>query len=231
MPKQVDFHKKYCSALQKYCFCKPTFLDEFPEFEHRVIEALRQPLEDRTISITRVKGTASFPAQFILIAAMNPCPCGNYGSRKECLCTPQQLIKYRRKLSGPIVDRIDMWVEVSNVEYETLADHTKGGERSDVVRKKIEKARARQEKRFHDAGLVRKTNSELSAREIDSLITLSPALRELLNQSATKLSLSGRAYHRVLKLARTIADLEGSDAIGQEHLMEALSYRPKQMSG
>lgn len=207
------------------------FLDEFPEFEHRVIEGLRQPLEDRTISITRVKGSASFPAQFILIAAMNPCPCGNYGSRRECICTPQQLIKYRRKISGPIVDRIDMWVEVSNVEYKTLAGEGRRGATSTLVREKIAKARKKQEERFKKVGLLHKTNSEFSAREIDAHIKLPLELRELLNQSAAKLNLSGRAYHRVLKLARTIADLEGSEDITQSHLMEALSYRPKATLG
>lgn len=207
------------------------FLDEFPEFEHRVIEALRQPLEDRTISITRVKGSASYPAQFILIAAMNPCPCGNYGSRRECVCTPQQLIKYRRKISGPIIDRIDMWVEVSNVEYKTLAGEGRRGATSVAVREKIARAREIQKKRFTQANLPHKTNSELSARDIDKHLKLPADLREILNQSATKLNLSGRAYHRVLKLARTIADLEGSENIKQSHLMEALSYRPKQVNG
>jgi len=206
------------------------FLDEFPEFEHRVIEALRQPLEDRTISITRVKGSASFPAQFVLIAAMNPCPCGNYGSRRECICTPQQLIKYRRKISGPVMDRIDMWVEVSNVEYSVLSGEKRQGDTSEAARKNIQAAREKQKERFKTAGLSYKTNSELSARDIDKHTKLPPKLRELFDQSATRLNLSGRAYHRVLKLSRTIADLENSENIEQSHLMEALSYRPKQIN-
>ena len=160
---------------------------------------------------------------------MNPCPCGNYGTRKECICTPQQLIKYRRKISGPIVDRIDMWVEVGNVEYKTLAGEGRRGAESKVVREKIAQARERQAKRFAEAKLPHKTNSELTARDIDKHIKLENDLRELLNQSATKLGLSGRAYHRVIKLARTIADLDENNNIKQSHLLEALSYRPKQM--
>ncbi len=206
------------------------FLDEFPEFEHRVIEALRQPLEDRTISITRVKGSASFPAQFTLIAAMNPCPCGNYGSRRECICTPQQLIKYRRKISGPVMDRIDMWTEVSNVEYKVLSGEARKGDSSEAARKKIQAARAVQADRFQKAGLSYKTNSEIGPRDIDKNIKLTPKLRAIFDASASKLNLSGRGYHRVLKLARTIADLEESDDIKQSHLMEALSYRPKMQS-
>lgn len=207
------------------------FLDEFPEFEHRVIEALRQPLEDKTISITRAKGSASFPAQFVLIAAMNPCPCGNYGSRRECICTPQQLIKYRRKISGPVMDRIDMWVEVSNVEYSVLSGNARRGDNSGAVREKIQSAREKQQARFSAAGLPIKTNSELGARDIDKHIPIAPELREKFHQAATLLNLSNRAYHRVLKLARTIADLEDSDTVNESHLMEALSYRPKQLSG
>lgn len=206
------------------------FLDEFPEFEHRVIEALRQPLEDRIISITRVKGSAKFPAQFILIAAMNPCPCGNYGSRKECVCSPSNLLRYRRKISGPIVDRVDMWVDVGEIEYRTLSDETPRGETSELARKKIIAARTRQAKRFKQHNLSYSTNSEMGPRDIDTLIKLTPAVREALNHSATKLGLSGRAYHRVLKLARTIADLYGDDEVIEKHVMEALSYRPKQLS-
>ena len=205
------------------------FLDEFPEFEHRVIEALRQPLEDRSISITRVKGTAAYPAHFILIAAMNPCPCGNYGTRKECICSPSNLLRYRRKVSGPIVDRIDMWVEVGTIEYKTLSDKTPRTEGSEKVRERILAARKIQRARFASAKLPYQTNSELSARDIDTHAGLSEPVRNLLNQSATKLGLSGRAYHRVIKLARTIADLAGAINIKREHILEALQYRPKQL--
>src|SRR3989344_2746858 len=165
------------------------FLDEFPEFEHRVIEALRQPLEDRIISISRVKGSATYPAQFILVAAMNPCPCGNYGTRKECVCTPKALQRYRKKLSGPIIDRVDMWVEVGNIEYKALSSEGRRGEKSETVRERIQAARKRQTERYEKAELAHRTNSELSARHIDKLIPLDEKVRELLNQSATKLGL------------------------------------------
>ena len=206
------------------------FLDEFPEFEHRVIEALRQPLEDRIISISRVKGSATYPAQFILVAAMNPCPCGNYGTRKECICTPSNLLRYRRKISGPIIDRVDMWVEVGDITYTTLSAETARGEKSERVRTRISTARELQKKRFFENNLQYKTNSEMRARDIDTLIKLTEPVQTLLNQSAAKLGLSGRAYHRVMKLARTIADLEGSETVEQSHVMEALSYRPKQLT-
>ena len=204
------------------------FMDEFPEFERRVVEALRQPLEDRVVSISRAKGSAVFPANFILIAAMNPCPCGNYGVRgKECNCNPSNLLRYQRKISGPIIDRVDMWVEVGQIDHNKLSDEKFRGESTENIRKRVLAARTIQTDRFKNAGLNIKTNSEMGARDIDKMIHLKPDVSNLLNASAAKLGLSGRAYHRVMKLARTIADLNGKSDIENSHLAEALQYRPK----
>lgn len=199
------------------------FLDEFPEFERRVIEALRQPLEDNIVSITRAKGSARFPANFILLAAMNPCPCGNFGSEKECVCTPSQLEKYKRKISGPILDRIDIHLEVASVEHQKLSKPGEG-EESSVIEKRIKKARQKQEERFENEN---KTNSDLSAKEIDKYILLEDKTKELLISSSKKLGLSARAYHRVLKISRTIADLDNEEEVEEKHILEALQYRPK----
>ncbi len=202
------------------------FLDEFPEFDKRVIEALRQPLEDRIISVARSKGSMIFPASFILVAAMNPCPCGYRGSRvKECTCAMGQIQKYQRKISGPIVDRIDLWLDVPAVNHEELSDKSKKGEPSADIRKRIIKAREIQNKRFSESKL--KTNSEMGVKELKIHAPLTDSSTKLLNDSAKRLGLSARAYHRIIKLSRTIADLAGSDKIKDEHLLEALQYRPK----
>lgn len=203
------------------------FLDEFPEFDKRVIEALRQPLEDRIINVSRAKGSITFPANFILIAAMNPCPCGNKGSReRECTCPQGTLQKYERKISGPIVDRIDLWVEVPYIAPEKLSSITTS-ESSREVRERIEKAREIQARRFTGAGQSVKTNSDMGAKEIKTFIILDPASEKILNDSARIYKMSARSYHRVLKIARTIADLAGDSDIKQGHLLEALQYRPK----
>ncbi|MFA6536399.1 MAG: YifB family Mg chelatase-like AAA ATPase [Candidatus Paceibacterota bacterium] len=205
------------------------FLDEFPEFERRVIDGLRQPLEDRVVSVSRIKGTAQFPAQFILIAAMNPCPCGNFGiSGKPCICSASNIERYKRKISGPIIDRIDLWVEVSSVDHESLTSREKSGADTKTVRKQIAEAREIQAKRFKDSKRPIKTNGEMSAKDVIELIDLAKEVKDEFNKSAKKLDLSARSYHRVLKLARTIADLEKSDAVEREHIFEALQYRPKQ---
>jgi magnesium chelatase family protein len=204
------------------------FLDEFPEFERRVVEALRQPLEDRVITVARAKGSMSFPASFMLVAAMNPCPCGNRGLKnKECVCTPQALARYQRKISGPIIDRIDLWLEVPQIDHEKLSQAPGHEEPSARVRERILLARERQKTRFKDFSRPIKTNSEMGARELSSLAVLNAKCTSLLNESAKRLDLSARAYHRVIKLSRTIADLADAETISENHLLEALQYRPK----
>lgn len=215
------------------------FLDEFPEFEKRVIEALRQPLEDNVVSISRAKGSAIFPSNFILIAAMNPCPCGNKGNKqKSCICKPSDLDRYKRKLSGPIMDRIDIWVTVGNVDYEKLSNENQEGEKTKTIKERVLRARKIQTKRFSAKGgsasggknSKRKinTNSEINVKELNIYCPLDSETKKLLNQSAERLQLSARAYHRTIKIARTIADLEGSANITQAHILEALQYRPRE---
>ena len=203
------------------------FLDEFPEFEKRVIESLRQPLEDNIVSISRAKGSAIFPSNFILIAAMNPCPCGNAGNKtKACICKPSDLDRYKRKLSGPIMDRIDLWVSVGNVDFKKLGGEG-DGERSNSIRERVKSARKIQSERFKKYGRAFKTNSEMGVKDLNNIVKLSEDVRELLDNSAERLALSARAYHRVIKIARTIADLESSTEITQSHILEAIQYRPK----
>jgi magnesium chelatase family protein len=206
------------------------FLDEFPEFDKKVLETLRQPLEEREISISRARGSITFPANFILIAAMNPCPCGNYGSKnKECICRAIDLLKYQRKISGPIMDRIDMWVEVSQINHADLSGRKSDNQikNNPKIRARISTARTRQAERFLKLKKKIKTNSEMNSKDISNLIDLSKEVKEVLDKSAVKLALSARAYHRVIKLARTIADLENKKEIELPHILEALQYRPK----
>lgn len=204
------------------------FLDEFPEFDKRVIESLRQPLEDKVVSISRAKGTALFPSNFILIAAMNPCPCGNALSQtKPCTCTSNDLLRYKRKLSGPIVDRIDIWITVPEVSYESLQQKNETKKESESIKEKIQKAREIQKKRFAENNFTYKTNSDMDVRALDALVALTDEVKKILLLSAEKLNLSARAYHRVIKLARTIADLEGKEEIESAHILEAFQYRPK----
>jgi len=206
------------------------FLDEFPEFDKRVIESLRQPLEDNIVSISRARGSAIFPSNFILVAAMNPCPCGNTGSRhKECVCRPIDLDKYKRKLSGPIMDRIDMWVSVSDIDYSKLSGEG-DGERSETIRKRIDNARKLQRNRFQNSEKGIRINSEMSVKDLSKLVKLDEKVRELLDVSARSLGLSARAYHRVIKIAQTIADLEGVLKVEERHILEAIQYRPKTVS-
>jgi len=205
------------------------FLDEFPEFEKRVIEALRQPLEDRVITVARSKQTIRFPANFILVASMNPCPCGNRGTKgKECKCAPIDLIRYDRKLSGPIMDRIDIWLSVPPVDHSKLLDDIHKEESSTKVRERILKARGKQSKRFADTNI--KMNSEITVKDLNKFAPLTDTCKKILNDSASHLDLSARVYHRLIKLARTIADLEGDESINEKHLLEALQYRPKSLN-
>jgi magnesium chelatase family protein len=212
----------------KIVICRTHILDEFAEFDRKVIETLREPLEESEISISRSKGSVTFPANFILIAAMNPCPCGNFGSRtKECICKPTDLLRYQRKISGPIIDRIDMWVEVSQINYEKLSDIDANKKETAEIKERVIKARNIQKERFEKAERKIKTNSEMQAKDINKIACLEKEAKEILNNSAKKLDLSARAYHRVIKLGRTIADLDGSKIINSSHILEALQYRPK----
>ncbi len=202
------------------------FLDEFPLFEKRVIEALRQPLEDGVVTVSRARNTIRFPARFILICAMNPCNCGNFGSKtKACVCSEGELQRYRRKISGPIMDRIDLWLEVPQIEIRKLSEEDPSAEKSDKVQKRVINARKIQEERFK--GLDTITNGEMNVRDLKKFAVLSQSVRDTLDTAAKRLDLSARAYHRIIKLARTIADLESSEEIKEPHVFEALQYRPK----
>ena len=207
------------------------FLDEFPEFEKRVLEALRQPLEDNIVSISRARGSAIFPSNFILVAAMNPCPCGNKGNKdKVCICKPNDLERYARRISGPIIDRVDLWVTVGNVDYRKLSDEVVRSEKTHTIKDRVKQARLIQEKRFANSQNTKrkiKTNSEMNVKDLSSMVKLTKEVRDLLDNSAERLALSARAYHRVIKIARTIADLENSPEVKANHILEAIQYRPK----
>lgn len=203
------------------------FADEFPEFNRDVINALRQPLEDRVVSVSRVRGQANFPANFMLVAALNPCPCGRLGSDR-CSCLPVAVERYRRKMAGPIADRIDMWVTVGDIPLETLAKGRAGkaGE-TESARTRIIAARGKQTARFADDAHAR-TNSDMGPRTLEKYANLSEKAEQTALLAANKMKLSPRAYHRTIKLARTIADLDESDSIAENHMLEALQYRPKE---
>jgi magnesium chelatase family protein len=204
------------------------FLDEFPEFETRVLESLRQPLEDRIVNISRSRGFALFPSSFILVAALNPCPCGNRGNKKQqCTCTASAIARYERKLSGPIIDRVDMWIEVGTIDYEKLSGES-DGEKSADIRNRVTRARAIQKERFSTFNKTGRLNSEMKAKDITEMSRLSESAEKLLRQSAERFNFSARAYHKTIKLARTIADLEESAVISDRHILEAIQYRPKE---
>ncbi len=199
------------------------FLDEFPEFDKKVLESLRQPLEDRVVTISRAQGTALFPASFILLAAMNPCPCGFYGSeKKQCICGAHDIVRYKKKISGPIIDRIDIWLPVEHVDYNKLSENNTSEKISPEIRKRVIDARSFARQRTGEE----KLNVEMTARDIQNE-DISDDVRSILNKSAEAMQLSPRAYHRVIKLARTIADLEHSKQIQNHHVLEALQYRPQ----
>jgi magnesium chelatase family protein len=202
------------------------FLDELPEFGTRMLEMLRQPLEDRVVSISRVHGSLTYPANFMLVAAMNPCPCGYFGDPiKECTCSMAMITRYQKRISGPLLDRIDIHVEVPRVEYEKLTDE-RLGEPSAAIRARIEAARERQ--RQHFAGVERlQCNADMGPAEVRQFCPVDEAGRNLLRTAMRQLQLSARAYHRVLKLARTIADLAGSEQIQTAYIAEAIQYRPR----
>lgn len=203
------------------------FLDELPEFKKHVLEVLRQPLEDGMVSIARAATSLKFPARFMLVAAMNPCPCGFLGDRvRSCTCTPVQVQRYRSRLSGPLLDRIDMHVEVPAVPIKELLGQP-AGEPSAAIRERVNRARVRQRQRFAGAAKLY-CNAQMSAKEVKTFCRLDTASAELLNQSITRLGLSARAFHRILKIALTIADLAGAETPDRAHLAEAIQYRRMQ---
>ena len=210
------------------------FLDEFPEFHRDVLESLRQPLEEGKITISRARHSLTWPARFTLVAATNPCPCGNLNDpEKKCTCTPSQIAAYRRKLSGPLMDRVDLFIEVPSLKYEKLV--AKDSENlSEKIREKVEAARQIQKERFAPLdskhltglkGLKISTNSEMPLKKIEKYCQIDLKSQDLLRKYVNSGKLSARGFHRVLKVARTIADLENSEKISFDHLAEALMYR------
>jgi magnesium chelatase family protein len=205
------------------------FLDELPEFGPRVLEVMRQPIEDKIVTISRAQGSLTFPANFQLVSAMNPCPCGYFMDPvKPCTCSSSTVTKYQKRISGPLLDRIDIHIEVPRVEYDKLSDK-RLGEPSECVRARVEAARDHQRKRFTGltSGKSLTCNADMGPAEVRQFCDLDDTCRSLMKSAMSQLQLSARAYHRILKLARTIADLAGSEAIGPSHLAEALQYRPR----
>lgn len=201
------------------------FLDEFPEFQKNVIEALRQPLEDGVITVARAYGTFTYPARFVLVATKNPCPCGYYqSSQKECVCSMHQILQYQKKVSGPIADRIDMHIEVPAVTYEKLASPAQNGE-SASARERIKTARRMQENRFAQERIT--LNAQLNARQIKKHCVLDAQSEAMLEQAMNTMKLSARVYHKIIKIARTIADLEQSERILPKHIAESLQYQAR----
>jgi magnesium chelatase family protein len=201
------------------------FLDELPEFGTSLLEVLRQPLEDKIVTISRAQGRVTFPSSFMLVGAMNPCPCGYHGDPfHKCSCPQSLVTRYQRRISGPFLDRVDIFCEVPHIAYEKLADDHRG-ETSEQVQKRVSAARARQLKRFSGTRLT--CNAEMTPTEIRDLCNIEDSARTLLGAAMKQLYLSARAFHRILKLALTIADLESSDTIKAPHIAEAVQYRPR----
>ena len=201
------------------------FLDELPEFGSRVLEVMRQPMEDKVVTISRAQGTLTFPANFMLIAAMNPCPCGYFGDPvRECTCSLGMVSKYQKRVSGPLMDRIDIHVEVPRVEYDKLSSD-RLGEPSAKIRARVERAREMQRQRFEGTRLA--CNADMGPAEVRQFCEVDAAGKSLLRAAMQQLQMSARAYHRILKLARTIADLARSERIETAHLAEAIQYRPR----
>jgi len=198
------------------------FLDELPEFNRDLLEALRQPLEDKVVTIARAHSTYTYPADFSLIASMNPCLCGNFGSDLECRCTPLQIHKYMARISGPLLDRMDLHVEVPRIQYEQLKDQSKA-ETSESIRARVKQAREIQSRRF--AGTSFTLNSQMTPAAVKDNCRLDMESEGMLKHAFNKFNMSARAYDRILKVARTIADLEASDKIGVQHVAEAIQYR------
>jgi len=203
------------------------FLDELPEFDQRSLEVLRQPLEDKLVTISRAAGTLTFPASFMLVAAMNPCPCGYYGDpTKECTCSPSIVTRYQKRISGPLLDRIDIHIEVPRVPYEKLTGE-RLGESSSIVAARVQAARDRQQQRFAGQNSHIVCNADMTPAEVRVFCKLDATGQSLMRSAMQQLQLSARAFHRVLKIARTIADLAGNEEIAPAHLAEAIQYRPR----
>lgn len=198
------------------------FLDELPEFQKNVIEVLRQPLEEGEVTISRVNSTVKYPADFMLVCSMNPCPCGYYPDLNKCQCTPNQIKRYLGKISGPLLDRIDLHVEASTIKYEDLSRKGKGESSSEII-SRVSSAQKRQMKRYGERPY--NWNADLPARDIEETCLLNKAGKKMVAFAFDKIGLSARAYHRILKVARTIADLEGTDSIEEKHVAEAIQYR------
>ena len=202
------------------------FLDELPEFERQVLENLRQPLEDAVIQISRAQQTIVFPAKFTLLASMNPCPCGFYGSTdSECSCTPNEIIRYQKKISGPLLDRIDLYIDVPKVKYEKLISKDLA-EKSENIKERVQKAREIQEERYKKFSIT--CNSEMGNQELKEFCSLDAKSQDLVKMAVTNMHLSARGFNRILKLSRTVADLDGKDEVLSEHVAEAIQYRSRQ---
>jgi magnesium chelatase family protein len=200
------------------------FLDEFPEFGRSVLESLRQPMEDRTVTIVRVASAVKYPADFLLVAAANPCPCGYLGSQtRGCVCPPYAIQKYRSKISGPILDRIDLQIEVPALRFDEITQDSIAVEPSSAIRDRVKAARDRQKKRLSSFGLTQ--NNQMTPRHIKTLCALEREGKNVLRQAIQRWGLSARAYDRILKVSRTIADLEGREQISTAHVAEAVGYR------
>lgn len=201
------------------------FLDELPEFPRTILENLRQPLEDGIVTISRAQGTLTFPAQFTLIASMNPCPCGYLNDPDhDCTCSPSQIIKYQKKISGPLLDRIDLYIEVPRIKFDKLSSEELE-ESSEEIQKRVEKARSIQKERFQDKKLV--SNSEMNSQVVKEFCQINQDALNLLKTAVSQFNLSARSYYKILKVSRTIADLEEKEQIESSHIAEALQYRPK----
>jgi magnesium chelatase family protein len=203
------------------------FLDELPEFGHAVLEVLRQPIEDKVVTISRAQGSVTFPANFMMVGAMNPCPCGYYGDTfRQCTCSPSLVSRYQKRISGPFIDRVDIFVEVPHIDYEKLADD-RMGEPSSKVQVRVEAARSVQRKRFQGTRLA--CNADMTPAEVRQFCQVEESAQSLLKVAMKQFYLSARAFHRILKLARTIADLENTDIIKAHQLAEAIQYRPRSL--
>lgn len=199
------------------------FLDELPEFNRNALESLRVPLEDRKVTISRLNTTITYPCEFMLVASMNPCPCGYYGSEeKQCSCKPEQIKKYMSRISGPLLDRIDIHIEVNKVKYNQLEQKEKN-ETSQEIRKRVNRARQIQLERYQKYHIF--SNSELTPKLIEKFCQLNNESKQILETAFYKLNLSARAYNKILKVARTIADLDNCKQIEEKHIAEAIQYR------